>query len=137
MSGFFINGVNREGTRRDFGFYTEERNTESIEKLSQLAQEDEAYRVEVKENSDSVVVTLESDGRSIETEVEEKLERRTSGTDLHTYQGTGDPVMPGDYDNPGNALAMYAEHALKHTMDQGLEMDVEWGKVLDEENRGL
>lgn len=137
MTGFFMNGVDHEGTRRDIGFYSEKRDAHSYEKFSQLTREDEAYRVEVKESSEGVIVTLESEGRSVETKIEEKLERRAEGTDLYTYQGIADPVMPGEYDNPGNAVAMYAEHALDHSVDQGVEMEVAWEKVLDEENRGL
>ena len=137
MAGFFINGLNRDGNRKDFGFYTEERGVHDPSEMSQLVQDDKAYRVEVTEASSGVVIQLESDNRTVEAELEEKIERRSKGTNLHTYQETGDPVMPGEYDNPDNALSMYAEYALSHETDQGLEMEVEWGKVLDEENRGL
>ncbi|WP_414838327.1 hypothetical protein ACK3SF_02895 [Candidatus Nanosalina sp. VS9-1] len=131
MRGFFINGIQHEQGRKDFGFYTQQRGVHDPGEMSQLAQEDEAYRVEVFRTFNGVRISLESENRHVTAELEDKLERKGRGADNYTFQETGDPVLPGEYDNPDNAMAMYAEYALEHGDESGIAMDFDWNSVLE------
>lgn len=134
--GYFFNGVVHEDLRTDFGVYTEERGVNNPHEMTQLVKEDRAFQVEVKEIQEGVNISLISDSREISVDLEEKLEKR-GNLSYTLYQSDEKALMPGDYDNPHNAISMYAEYALRHKRDEGIEMDFEWDNVLDEENRSL
>lgn len=134
MTGYFFNGVVREDERADYGVYTHLRGVDDPQKATELIKDDKAFRVEVSQLDDGVNINLISDSREVDVELDERIEYRGLSDDL--YQFPGDPVMPADADDPHRAVSMYAQYALKHGAE-GLEAEVEWEKVLDEENRGL
>lgn len=133
MRGFFINGLQGEQGRKDFGFYTQQRGVHNPAEMSELTQEDEAYRVEVFQTFKGVHIRLDSENRRVAAELEDKIERKGKGLNNYTFQESGDPILPGEYDNPDNAMAMYAEYALEHGKKSGIDMDFQWENVLDSE----
>jgi|GEM_PF-1740218 len=134
--GYFFNGVVNDGIRTDFGVYTDEMGVTEPEDITLLVKDDKAFQVEVVEKNEGIDINLVSRSREINVYLGEMIEKSyTSGqTFLHSGK---DPVMPGEYDNPHNAISMYAEYAINHGDFEGLEMDFEWENILDKENRGL
>lgn len=131
MTGFFLNGVVHDDTRTDFGLFSDSRGVYDSCEMSKLVQEDEAYRVEVTEKSNGVNILLESESRRISANLEESLERKGKGLDYGLVQSTGTPELPGEYKNSHDAIEMYADYALNHGNEGSIDMDFEWGKVLD------
>lgn len=134
--GYFFNGVVHDEVRTDFGVYSQERGVYDPHEMSTLVKEDRAFQVQVVDKNDRVEIYLMSNSRDVEASLQERIERRGS-TEINLFQSQKDPLMPGDYDNPHNAVVMYAEYALNHGEVEGIEMDVNWESVLEEENRGL
>lgn len=131
-----MNGVTLKEGRTDFGYYTDERGVFSPEDYTELVQDNRAYQVTVSEAEGGVNVSLVSEDEEIDVFLSEKIERRRNGIGHSLYQSEDDPVFPGEYDNPHNAITMYAEYAIEHG-GSGISAEVDWSTVLDEENRGL
>lgn len=137
---------------KDTGYFTPDRNILSTaqengfdpdgdmslaDTLEPLAENDEVYHVEVLGIADGVVVKLESASVGIKTYLEERLEKRSHGNRKRRYQmASGKPRMPRDMEDPHEALEMYADWALENGDVDGIEMEVDWDKLLDRENRG-
>ena len=134
--GYFFNGVVHDNVRTDFGVYSQERGVYDPHEMSTLVEEDRAFQVQVVDKNDRVEIYLMSNSRDVEASLEERLEKR-GNTSYTVFQSDAEPLLPGDYENPHNAVVMYAEYALKHGCDKGLEMDFDWENVLEEDNRGL
>ncbi len=136
MRGVFVNGVMKKGQgATDFGYYTEERGYHrDVAELEELVSEDKAYFVEVFETDNfGFHIRLKSENRRIAAETEGKLKKKGHGVKNSLRQTTEEPVMPGEYENPHQAVEMYAEYALEHGRSNGITMEgVDWESLLEE-----
>lgn len=138
MRGTFVNGALKEGQgMTDFGYYAEERGVNrGLSELEELVAEDKAYIVEVFETeSFGFHIRLKSKSRRVAAETEGRIEKKGRGLDSSLYQTTEDPVMPGECEDPNQAVEAYAEYALKHGRTKGISIDdVDWDSLLEDES---
>lgn len=138
MKGLFVNGavVENQGPT-DFGYYVDNGiYSGSVEDLQDLAAQDKAYIVEVFEKSDAYHIKLHSENRQTKAKTDGKIEKKHKGTTESIHQTTKEPIMPKTYEDPDKAIEAYAEYALKHQEQaEGIELDIEMDKFLDEENQ--
>ena len=135
-----MNGVKKPGQgMTDFGYYTGERVSAHVEELEDRVAQDQAYIVEVFEmEAGGIHIRLSSENRRVAAETHGRLETKGYGFQRSLYQSTEEPLMPGEYENPHQAIQTYAEYALQHQKAEGITMEgVDWDELLDEGNRGL
>jgi hypothetical protein len=136
MSSIFVNGVNKKGQGlTDFGYYTEERgNYRTVSEFEELVSEDKAYIVEVfQTDTFGFHIRLRSENRRICAETKGKIEKKGNGLNHSLYQTTEDPILPGKYEDPHQAMEAYAEYALEHGRTKGISIEgVDWTELLDE-----
>ena len=119
----------------DFGYYTEERGvSRNVSELEELVAEDKAYIVEVFETENfGFHIRLKSENRRVSAETEVKIEKKGRGLNNSLYQTTEEPMMPGEYEDPHQAVEAYAEYALEHGKTKGISMEyVDQDSLLEE-----
>lgn len=151
MRALYVGTDTKEGLgTADAGYFTPDRdilvsareqgsdadNASSIAEIMEpLVESDDAYRVEVMGLAGGILIGLTSNSVDVTTYLEEKLERRSHGTEQRHYQKAGEqPVLPRNMENAHEGLEMYAEWALENGKVSGIEMEVDWESVLDGEN---
>ncbi len=138
MKGLFVDSTYKISQgMTDFGYYIDgDSNPGSAEELESMVENDEAYFVEVFPiQNQGVYIRMNSADRSHSSELMEEVGFRSRGLNSTFYQSTGVPVLPSAYDSKGEqdeSIEAFAEYALEHSDERGLEVeDFELDQLLE------
>lgn len=138
MRGLFVNGYEKEGQgTTDFGYYTDETGLSLLEEdLDELFSQNRAYIVETfKTSRESIHINLRSYNRWVDAETFNRIEKKGPGLGGSIHVTTADPILPADYEDPNQAIEVYAEYTLKHGQDEDISIEgVNWENLLDGES---